>query len=214
MRKLIIFMTVLLCSVMPFTAFAEELPADPAEHIVESEENTDVLDDEESSQTVEYNVIIDWPTDPIYTIEMSEEDYNNSQNAVPFVTGSAYQGTFNSTALNYFTGVMLNNVGSDYVAFRSSQYDYYLFWGDEISYNGSRFTGSGLSYISYNSQSGTFNRGTDSLSIAHNNTVVYSNVNDAFANLVEVKTIEETRSQGIITASIFLLLCILWFFKR
>lgn len=199
---------------MPFTVFADELPADPAEHVVESEENTYVLDDEESSQTVEYNVFIDWPTDPIYTIEMSEEDYHNSQNVVPYVTGSAYQGSFNSTALNYFTGVMMNNIGKDYVAFRGSQYVYYLFFGDNISYSGSRFTGNDLRFVSYNSYDGTFERGTDTLSIAHNNTVVYSNVDDTFANLVEVKYVEEIRSEAIVTASIFLLLCVLWFFKR
>lgn len=214
MKKFIVFITVLLCSVMPFTVFAEELPSASEQTLSESEENLDVLDDKESCQTVEYNVVIDWPTDPIYTIEMSEEDYNNSQNAVPFVTGSAYQGTFNSTALNYFTGVMMNNIGKDYVAFRGSQYVYFLFFGDDILYDGSRFTGSGLSFVSYNSYDGTFERGTDTLSINPNSTVVYSNVSDTYANLVEVKTIEETRSQGIITASIFLLLCILWFFKR
>lgn len=199
---------------MPFTVFAEELPSDLVEQVTESEVNSDVLDDEESSQTVEYNVVIDWPTDPIYTIEISEEDYHNSQNAVPFVTGSAYQGSFNSTALNYFTGVMMNNIGKDYVAFRGSQYVYYLFFGDDILFSGSRFTGSDLSYVSYNSYDGTFERGTDSLSINPNSTVVYSNVDDTYANLVEVKYVEETRSQGIIIASIFLLLCILWFFKR
>lgn len=199
---------------MPFTVFAEELPSGSEQTVTESEENLDVLDDKENIQTVEYNVIIDWPAEPIYTIEMSEEDYNNSQNVVPYVTGSAYQGTFNSTALNYFTGVMMNNIGKDYVAFRGSQYVYYLFFGDDITYNGSRFISSGCSYISYNQQNGTFERGTDSLSIAHNNTVVYSNVDDSFANLVEVKNVEEIRSTGIVTASIFLLLCILWFFKR
>lgn len=199
---------------MPFTVFAEELPSASEQTVTESEENTDVLDDEESSQTFEYNVVIDWPTDPIYTIEMSEEDYHNSQNAVPYVTGSAYQGSFNSTALNYFTGVMMNNVGKDYVAFRGSQYVYYLFFGDDITYNGSRFISDSASYVSYNSYDGTFERGTDSLSINPNATVVYSNVDDMFANLVEVKYVEETRSTGIVTASVFLLLCILWFFKR
>lgn len=214
MRKFTIFITVLLCCVMPLTAFADELPSSSEQTVTESEENTDVLDDKESSQIVEYNVVIDWPTDPIYTIEMTEEDYNNSQNAVPFVTGSAYQGSFNSTALNYFTGVMMNNIGKDYVAFRGSQYVYYLFFGDNIIYSGSRFTGSDLQYVSYNSYDGTFERGSDSLSISHNNTVVYSNIDDTFANLVEVKYVEEMRSQAIVTASIFLLLCVLWFFKR
>lgn len=188
---------------MPFTVFAAE-----------SEVVEDVLDVEENSAAVEYNVVVDWPTEPIYTIQITEEDYNNSLGVQPYVTGSAYQGSFNSTALNYFTGVMMNNIGKDYVAFRGSQYVYYLFFGDDISYNGSRFVSNDCNYIAYNSQYGTFERGTDSLSIDDNNTVVYSNVNDTFANLVEVKNVEETRSQGIITASIFLLLCILWFFKR
>lgn len=214
MRKFIVFITVFLCSVMPFSVFAEELPSASVQTVLESEENAYVLDDEESSQTPEYNFVLDWPTEPIYTIEMSEEDYHNSQNAVPFVTGSAYQGSFNSTALNYFTGVMMNNIGQDYVAFRGSQYVYYLFFGDDILFNGSRFTGSGLSYVSYNSYDGTFERGTDTLSINPNSTVVYSNVDDMFANLVEVKNVEETRSQAVVTASIFLLLCVLWFFKR
>lgn len=196
---------------MPFTVFADELV--PIRDVNEVEEEN-VLDDEESSQTAEYNIVIDWPTEPIYTIEMSEEDYNNSQSVQRYVTGSAYQGTFNSTALNYFTGVMLNNVGKNYVAFRGSQYVYYLFYGDDISYNGSRFVSSGCSYISYNSQNGTFERGNDSLSISDNSTVVYSNVDDSFANLVEVKNVEEIRSTGIVTASVFLLLCLLWFFKR
>lgn len=199
---------------MPFTVFADELPSASELTVIESEENNDVLDDEKSSQATEYNFVIDWPTEPIYTIEITEEDYNNQNAAVPFVSGSAYQGSFNSTALNYFTGVMMNNIGKDYVAYRGSQYVYFLFFGDNIVYSGSRFSGSDLQYVSYNSYDGTFERGTDSLSIAHNNTVVYSNVDDSFANLVEVKTIEETRSTGIVTASIFLLLCLLWFFKR
>lgn len=175
------------------------------------EENEDVPIVEEIREVIEYDLIIN---QPITTIEVSPEDYYNEQNGVPYVTGSAYQGTFNSTALNYFTGVMLNNVGSDYVSFRGSQYVYYLFWGDNIEYNGSRFIGDNLSFISYNSQNGTFDRGIDSLSIADNNTVVYSNVNEKFANIVEVKTVEENRAQSIVTASIFVLLCILWFFKR
>lgn len=192
-------------------AFLCIMPVSALEPDVIEESDIDVLPVEEIREVVEYDLIIN---QPITTIEVSPEDYYNEQNGVPYVTGSAYQGTFNSTALNYFTGVMLNNVGDNYVAFRGSQYVYYLFWGEDISYNGSRFVGSNLNFISYNSQNGTFDRGTDSLSIADNNTVVYSNVNENFAHFVEVRTIEENRSQGIATASIFILLCLLWLFKR
>lgn len=200
MRKLCFILSLVLCFSFPLLTSAEEV--------------YDVSNVEEFSETTEHNIVVDWPDEPIYTIQITEEDYLASQSVQPYVTGSAYQGSINSTALNYFTGVMLNNLGSDYVVFRGSQYDYYLFWGDEITYSNGRFSGSGLSYISYNQQSGTFDRGTDSLSINHNNTVVYSNVNNSFANLVEVKYCEETRAAGIITASVFVLLCILWLFKR
>lgn len=198
----------LMCLVLSFLCI---LPVSALEPDVIEEIDLDVLPVEEIREVVEYDLIIN---QPITTIEVSPEDYYNEQNGVPYVVGSAYQGTFNSTALNYFTGVMLNNIGDNYVAFRGSQYVYYLFWGEDISYNGSRFVGSNLNFISYNSQNGTFDRGTDSLSIADNNTVVYSNVNENFAHLVEVRTIEENRSQSIATVSIFLLLCLLWLFKR
>lgn len=175
------------------------------------EVNSDVSSIEEVREVVEYNIQFN---EPITTIQIDPIDYYNEQNPVPYITGSAYQGSFNSTALNYFTGVMMNNLGDDYVAFRGSQYMYYLFFGDDIQYNGTRFTGSNLSYISYNSQSGHIDRGSDFLSIADNNTIVYSNVNNKFAHLLEVKRVEETRSQSIVIASIFLLISILWFFKH
>lgn len=184
------------------------LPVSAAEEDTTEEVVSDVQTVQEIHQVIEYELQL---SEPITTIQITEEDYNNQ--AVPYVEGSAYQGSFNSTALNYFTGVMLNNTGKDYVAFRGSQYMYYLFYGDTIEYTGV-FTGSDLNYVSYNSQYGTISRGTDNLDIDPNNTIVYSNVSDSYAHLVEVKTVEETRSQSIVTASIFLLISVLWFFKR
>ena len=214
MKKAAFILTVLLCSVFPFVASAEEQEPASEQTVAENEVIEDVSSSEESSQTVEYNVVIDWPTEPFYTIQIAEEDYNNQNNAVPFITGSAYQGSFNSTALNYFTGVMMNNVGKDYVAFRGSQYVYYLFFGDDIVYGGSRFTGSDLSFVSYNSYDGTIERGTDSLSINPNATVVYSNVDDTFAHFVEVRNVEETRVNSILVASCMLMLLFFWVWKR
>lgn len=211
MKRFTIFLSVLLCCVIPFFASAEELVSASDQTEPESEVSDNVVDVEEVREVIEYEFILN---QPITTIEITEEDYNNSVSGQTYVSGSAYQGSFNSTALNYFTGVMLNNLGKDYVAYRGSQYVYFLFFGDEITYNGSSFVGSGIDYVSYSSYDGTFTRGTDDLSINDNNTVVYSNVDDKFANLVEVKYCEETRATGIVTASIFLLLCLLWFFKR
>lgn len=207
MKKFILFMSIMLCSVIPFTAFAEELPSASEQTVAESEVSEDVQTVEEIRQVVEYNIQLN---EPITTIQITEEDYNNQ--AVPLVEGSAYQGTFNSTALNYFTGVMMNNIGSDYVAFRASQYTYYLFYGD-ISYNGV-FIGSDLNYVSYNSQYGTLSRGIDDLDINPNSTIVYSNIDESFAHIVEVKNVEETRVNSILVASCMLMLLFFWIWKR
>ena len=107
----------------------------------------------------------------------------------------------------------MNNIGKDYVAFRGSQYLYYLYWGDEIEYN-STFTGADLDYILYNSQTGSFTRGTDDLSLNPNNTYVYSNVADNFAHLTEVKNIEETRVNSILIGSFMLLILFFFCWKR
>lgn len=206
-----LFLCIMLCLMSCISVHAEESIVDNDEIVTETEVYEDVSDIEEVCEIVEYNFQL---AEPIKVLPISEEDYNNSQNAVPYVTGSAYQGTFNSTALNYFTGVMMNNIGKDYVAFRGSQYVYYLYFGDDILYSGSRFSGTDLSYVSYNSYDGTFERGTDSLSINPNSTVVYSNVDDTYANLVEVKYVEETRLNSIIVGSFMLMFMFFWIWKR
>lgn len=212
MKKFILFMSIMLCCIIPFTAFAETVAADAEETTVESEENTDVLDVEEARQIIEYHLELN---EPIVTYQITEEEYNKyNDGASMFVSGSAYEGSFNSTALNYFIGVMMNNIGKDYVAYRASQYVYYLFWGDDITYSDPRFTGSDLNYIMYSSYDGNFQRGTDDLSVNHNNAVVYSNVNDSFANLVEVKLVEESRVNSILIASCMLMLLFFWIWKR
>lgn len=196
---------IFLCTLPAFAT--EEVPEVSDEEVVE-----DVQVVEEVSQTIEYNFEL---REPIKVFPITEEEYlKGSSDSAMFVSGSAYEGAFNSTALNYFTGIMLNNVGSDYVAFRHSQYVYYLFWGNDISYSNNVFSGSDLNYINYSTYDGAFSRGVDDLTLNHNNAVVYSNVNENFANLLEVKNVEEIRAQSIVNASVFVLIVLLWFFKR
>ena len=47
--------------------------------------------------------------------------------AVQAVNSSVYPGTWSGSILDYFSGVMRQNPGEHYVAFRNSQYSYFLF---------------------------------------------------------------------------------------
>lgn len=206
-----IFLCIMLCLMSCISVAAEEVIVENDENFESEVIEEDVQDIEEIREIIEYSFEL---SEPIKVFPITEEDYYQSENAARYVSGSAYQGSFNSTALNYFSGVMMNNLGKDYVAFRGSQYVYYLFFGDDIQYSGGRFVGSGLNYVSYSSYEGTFDRGTDDLSINPNNTVVYSNVDDSFANFLEVKSVEETRTNSIIIGSFMLMLLFFYVWKR
>ena len=49
--------------------------------------------------------------------------------AVQAVDSSVYPGTWSGSILDYFSGVMRQNPGKHYVAFRNSQYSYFCFTG-------------------------------------------------------------------------------------
>ena len=48
--------------------------------------------------------------------------------AVQAANSSVYPGTWSGSILDYFSGVMRQNPGEHYVAFRNSQYSYFLFY--------------------------------------------------------------------------------------
>ena len=49
--------------------------------------------------------------------------------AVQAANSSVYPGTWSGSILDYFSGVMRQNPGKHYVAFRNSQYSYFLYYG-------------------------------------------------------------------------------------
>lgn len=211
MKKL--FLCIMLFFCLSSVCSAEEL-------VVENNENTsENISDEVTTDIFEndmnvvkehiYNIMID---DPLNVITYSQEEYNSLNSPVPLIAGTAYNGSFNSTALSYFNGVMLNNVGKDYVAFRGDRYNYYLYFGD-ISYNGS-FSGSNLSYVLYNTEYGTISRGTDSLSISPGSAVVYSNVSNNFSQFTEVTRSEENRLLLIFIGVVFSLNLLFFIWRR
>lgn len=107
----------------------------------------------------------------------------------PFsVTGAVYQGTISTTYLEYFKGFLLNGDNLPYVIFRSDAYNYYMFYGKELSLSGYRFTGSGK-YIRYYTQTGLIYRGTDTVNIDATSGFVYSNMSDDFPSIYEERQI-------------------------
>lgn len=121
--------------------------------------------------------------------EVIDDEYDREGEYVEFydspvlyAVDGVYPAAIQSSALNYFEGVVAHNPGMDYVAFRDSRDTSVLFYGDSISYSNGRFTGSG-NYVRYNGSYDTQNpitRGTDTLFIGSSG-YIYSNLDRSFA---------------------------------
>lgn len=104
--------------------------------------------------------------------------------AVQAVNSSVYPGTWSGSILDYFSGVMRQNPGKHYVAFRNSQYSYFLFYGDDLTFADGSVSGSG-DYVQYNYNNNNYvvTRGNDYVDINISSGVVYTDLNSAYAAL-------------------------------
>lgn len=104
--------------------------------------------------------------------------------AVQAVNGSVYPGTWSGSILDYFSGVMRQNPGKHYVAFRSSQYSYFLFYGDDLTFTDGTVSGSG-DYVQYNYNNNNYvvTRGNDYVNVNISSGVVYTDLNPSYAAL-------------------------------
>lgn len=104
--------------------------------------------------------------------------------AVQAANGSVYPGTWSGSILDYFSGVMRQNPGKHYVAFRSSQYSYFLFYGDDLTFTDGTVSGSG-DYVQYNYNNNNYvvTRGNDNVNINISSGVVYTDLNPSYAAL-------------------------------
>lgn len=100
------------------------------------------------------------------------------------VNGSVYPGTWSGSILDYFSGVMRQNPGKHYVAFRSSQYSYFLYYGDDLTLADGVVSGS-ADYVQYNYNNNTYvvTRGNDNVNINISSGVVYTDLNSAYGAL-------------------------------
>lgn len=104
--------------------------------------------------------------------------------AVQAAGSSVYPGTWSGSILDYFSGVMRQNPGKHYVAFRNSQYSYFLFYGDDLTFTDGVVSGSG-DYVqySYNDNNYVVTRGNDYVNINISSGVVYTDLNSSYAAL-------------------------------
>ena len=104
--------------------------------------------------------------------------------AVQAANSSVYPGTWSGSILDYFSGVMRQNPGEHYVAFRNSQYSYFLFYGSDLTYSDGVVSGSG-DYVqySYNDNYYVVSRGNDNVNINISSGVVYTDLNSAYGAL-------------------------------
>ena len=104
--------------------------------------------------------------------------------AVQAANSSVYPGTWTGSILDYFSGVMRQNPGKHYVAFRNGQYSYFLYYGDNLTYSDGVVSGS-ADYVEYNYNNNNYvvARGNDNVNINISSGVVYTDLNSAYGAL-------------------------------
>lgn len=104
--------------------------------------------------------------------------------AVQAANSSVYPGTWSGSILDYFSGVMRQNPGKHYVAFRNSQYSYFLYYGDNLTFADGVVSGS-ADYVEYNYDNNNYvvTRGNDNVNINISSGVVYTDLNPAYGAL-------------------------------
>lgn len=136
--------------------------------------------------------------------------------AVQSANSSVYPGTWTGSILDYFSGVMRQNPGKHYVAFRNSQYSYFLYYGDDLTYSDGVVSGS-ADYVEYNYNNNNYvvARGSDNVNINISSGVVYTDLNAAYGALDGASeiTLQTVLLVSVLVCLGFSLLCRI-FFRR
>lgn len=104
--------------------------------------------------------------------------------AAQAANSSVYPGTWTGSILDYFSAVMRQNPGKHYVAFRNSQYSYFLYYGDDLTFSDGVVSGS-ADYVEYNYNNNNYvvTRGNDNVNINISSGVVFTDLNSAYGAL-------------------------------
>lgn len=104
--------------------------------------------------------------------------------AVQAANSSVYPGTWSGSILDYFSAVIRQNPGKHYVAFRNSQYSYFLYYGNGLTFADGVVSGS-ADYVEYNYNNNNYvvTRGNDNVNINISSGVVYTDLNSSYGAL-------------------------------
>lgn len=104
--------------------------------------------------------------------------------AAQAANSSVYPGTWTGSILDYFSAVMRQNPGKHYVAFRNSQYSYFLYYGDDLTFADGVVSGS-ADYVEYNYNNNNYvvTRGNSNVNINISSGVVFTDLNAAYGAL-------------------------------
>ena len=130
--------------------------------------------------------------------------------AVQAANSSVYPGTWTGSILDYFSAVMRQNPGKHYVAFRSSQYSYFLYYGDDLTFVDGVVSGA-ADYVQYNYNNNNYvvTRGNDNVNINISSGVVYTDLNSSYGALAGASeiTLQTVLLVSVLVCLGFSLLC-------
>lgn len=123
-----------------------------------------------------------------------------------YASYDTYYGSISSTYLEFMRG-FLPKLGfrEHYVASRTSQYDYIFAFGDDLSFDGGRFVGNGITVVTWNTyHDGSYSVGYESsFSLDPGPFLVYSDLSDRYPSLAD--TAGFTLRQILILLTTFIL---------
>lgn len=130
--------------------------------------------------------------------------------AVQAANSSVYPGTWTGSILDYFSAVMRQNPGKHYVAFRNSQYSYFLYYGDDLTFLDGVVSGS-ADYVQYNYNNNNYvvTRGNDNVNINISSGIVYTDLDSSYGALAGATeiTLQTVLLVSVLVCLGFSLLC-------
>lgn len=138
-----------------------------------------------------------------------EENLNELDDSVePYANYDVYYGSIGTQYVEYMRGY-LPKLGfrEHYVGARVSQYQYIFAWGEDLSFDGTNFHGSGVDVITWTTNNnGTFSHSVQSsFNLFPGAYLVYSDLGEVYPSLADLSAF--TLRQVLILACIVALVC-------
>ena len=145
--------------------------------------------------------------------EVNPDDYNGSMISTFAMNADVYNGSYNSTVLTLWNGLLSNNIGKDYIAYRASQYEYYIWFGEDFEASGNTFTGSGT-YYCLNTYSSTYylTTGSDSFTVDSGQNYLYTNVSAGYPALADERGLLYEQIQTVLLTALLFFGVFKWIF--